>query len=299
MIIEACPYTGSHKSDPQIVDCLGRENIVALHSAKQDYVPLHTAPFSVKYVLSGTETYECENQTLSVKPYKYLITNKDQPYSSRIETKDVTFSLCVFFSDRFMSEGLRCMIRSGEYLLENPSDSTIEELNFDQKLYWIDNGMNGLLTKFLAAYQDDDIETDEWCAQLLSLLMAAHKSEQLKKSGLKAIKQSTKQELFKRLCYSIDFIHEYYHTKISLTQLANISCLSPFHFLRAFRQVFKVTPHQYITTVRLQYACRLLKQTKLAISDICLASGYRDESSFIRVFKAYFGSTPGEFAKVA
>jgi AraC family transcriptional regulator len=298
MTINTCPYTKSDTSDPQAAKSLGSKNIIALHTANRDYIEPHTAPFSIKYVLKGTEVYTYEKQTLSVRPHKYLIINKNQTYSSAIDSIDPTSSFCVFFSDEFVSDALQFATSSTEYLLENPSVAPMRELNFDQKLFWLDTEMCGLLGRHHHdSYLKDDLKTDEWCSQLLALLISTHKNEKVKRSNVKAIRHSTREEIFKRLCYAVDFIHEFFTTSISLAQLSKVSCLSKFHFLRTFHQAFKVTPHQYITALRLQYACKLLKETDLTISDICLANGYRDESSFVRLFQSKIGVTPGLFKR--
>lgn len=294
MLIRSCPYS---KTDKGILPAeeLGTKNIVALHIAKQDYIPSHTAPFSLKYVLQGSEIYECENQRLSVHPNKYLIINKDQSYSSEINSENSTSSLCVFFSDQFVSSGLQYANHSNEYLLDNLSNDNTRELNFSQKLFFAESNMNALLNTFKNECSDESLKTDELCSQLLMLLLVTHKGEQIKKSRLTATKYSTKKELYKRLCSAVDFIHENFSAQISLPQLSQISCISPFHFLRAFKQVFRTTPHQYITSVRLQHACELLKQSELPVSAVCFASGFQDVSSFTRLFKANLGATPKLF----
>lgn len=296
MLIRRCPYSNTGTGNLSAED-LGKKNIVALHVARQDYIPSHTAPFSFKYVLQGSEIYECENHRLSVRPNKYLIINKNQTYSSEINSEAFTSSLCVFFSDQFISDGVHFATHSNEYLLDNPFNDTERELNFSQKLFWADSDMDSLLNTFNYECLNEDLKTDELCSQLLGLLLVTHKTEQAKKSRVAASKHSTKQELYKRLCSAVDFIHENYDTQISLTQLSKISCISSFHFLRAFKQVFRTTPHQYITSVRLQYACKLLRQTELPVSEVCFASGFQDVSSFTRLFRANLGATPRLFKK--
>lgn len=299
MILLTCPYTTKSNGNHSIIDALGNVNLIALHVAKKDVTPYHTAPLSIKFVLNGAEMYECGNHILSVDPYKYLIINKDQGYSSAIDSKNPTSSFCVFFSNRFISDGYRFANRSNEYLLDNAPDHSHHEIDFDQKLYWKDDRMSALLKSFSTTSDshDEDLKADEWCSKLLELLLISHQNETLQRRGLKAAKISTKKELFKRLSSSIDFIHEYYSSPISLTQLSQVSCLSSFHFLRAFRQAFNVTPHQYITTIRLKHACQLLRETDAPVYDICTACGFQDESSFIRLFKIHFKITPGHFRK--
>src|SRR5690349_18189214 len=164
MLVRSCPYSNTSKP---LTESLGTKNIVALHVAKQDYVPSHTAPFSLKYVLRGSEIYECENQRLSVHRGKYLIINRDQTYSSEINSADSTSSLCVFFSDQFVSDGLQYASQSNECLLDNPSNNKTRELNFSQKLFWDDGKMDSLLNTFNYDCLDEDLKTDELCSHLL------------------------------------------------------------------------------------------------------------------------------------
>ena len=51
--------------------------------------------------------------------------------------------------------------------------------------------------------------------------------------------------------------------------------LSPFHFLRLFRDVLGVTPHQYLVRARLRRAARLLAEEDRSITDIALDVGLR------------------------
>lgn len=298
MTINTCPFTRSNTSHQSITSSLGSENIVALHTTSRDYVEPHTAPFSIKFVLTGAEVYRCARQTLSVQSHKYLIINKNQTYTSEIDTVDATISFCVFFSDQFVSDALQAATHSSEFLLENPYAINQAELNFDQKLFWLDTSMHQLVHRYRReSYPTDELQTDEWCSQLLELLIMVRQDEHGRRTRVKAAKHSTRAEIYKRLSCTMDFMNEYFNTPISLAQLAEVACMSKFHFLRAFQQTFKVTPHQYITSLRLRYACKLLKETDLTVSDICLANGYRDESSFVRLFQTNMGVTPGMYKR--
>ncbi len=53
-----------------------------------------------------------------------------------------------------------------------------------------------------------------------------------------------------------------------------MACRSTNHFLRTFQQAFRQTPHQFLTTRRLERAQRLLLDTDLTVTDICFAVGF-------------------------
>ena len=65
------------------------------------------------------------------------------------------------------------------------------------------------------------------------------------------------------------------HEAIDLEGAAREAGLSPFHFLRLFRDVLGVTPHQYLVRARLRHAARLLADEDRSITDIALDVGLR------------------------
>ncbi|MEI7063237.1 AraC family transcriptional regulator [Dickeya chrysanthemi] len=82
----------------------------------------------------------------------------------------------------------------------------------------------------------------------------------------------------------------------SLLQLAEITGLSPWHFLRQFKSVVGMTPHAYLIQARLRQA-RSLLITGISLSDTASQCGFSDQSHFNRHFKRAMGITPGEFVR--
>ena len=71
-----------------------------------------------------------------------------------------------------------------------------------------------------------------------------------------------------------------------------IAQLSPYHFLRLFKQSMGITPHQYILQCRLNQAKYLLQYSHLNIADIAIRTGCCDQSHLTRYFKHIMGVTP-------
>jgi len=80
---------------------------------------------------------------------------------------------------------------------------------------------------------------------------------------------------------------------LTVESLAREVGLSAAHFARAFRETTGRAPHQYLLTLRLERARRLLDAPDAALSDIALRSGFADQAHFTRLFKREFGVTPG------
>jgi AraC-like DNA-binding protein len=79
--------------------------------------------------------------------------------------------------------------------------------------------------------------------------------------------------------------------------LARLCGCSPRHFNRLFRRRFGDSIRARQTELRLINARQLLGTTDARISEIALASGYRNVSLFNSLFKRRFGMTPSEWRR--
>jgi AraC family transcriptional regulator len=82
---------------------------------------------------------------------------------------------------------------------------------------------------------------------------------------------------------------------LSLRQMARDAAMSPYHFLRTFRAVAGVTPHQYLLHTRLQRAAARLRCSDDKISAIAADAGFTDLSTFNRRFRRVLGSSPSAY----
>ncbi|HZX97280.1 MAG TPA: AraC family transcriptional regulator [Myxococcales bacterium] len=101
---------------------------------------------------------------------------------------------------------------------------------------------------------------------------------------------------FRRLLRARDAIHARYAEPLDLRALAREAALSPFHFLRLFRAAFGVTPHQYLTRVRLEAARRLLL-ADAPVTHVCFEVGFQSLGSFSALFARKTGMAPTAFRR--
>lgn len=93
------------------------------------------------------------------------------------------------------------------------------------------------------------------------------------------------------------YIHERYAERITVSELAASAFLSERECYRAFRNCLHTTPVEYMTSFRLQAACRMLEQGQEPITGIGRACGLGSSSYFGRVFRERVGCTPSEYRR--
>ena len=86
----------------------------------------------------------------------------------------------------------------------------------------------------------------------------------------------------------------YITPQISVTELSSIACLSKKQFERLFHSFVGINPKEYARIVRFQKALKQMQHYSDEINQaqIAYASGYADQSHFIREFKKFSGYTP-------
>jgi AraC family transcriptional regulator len=128
-------------------------------------------------------------------------------------------------------------------------------------------------------------------------LWLAARMAQLVSPGKSGVSIATSNDR-KRAVEAAMWIHAYSHENLALEHVAKQVGLSPFHFLRVFSKVIRVTPHQYLIRSRLAHAARLLVQDGRSVTDIALDVGFADLSNFVRTFGRAAGISPHAFRKL-
>ncbi len=101
-----------------------------------------------------------------------------------------------------------------------------------------------------------------------------------------------KEKRYVKLC--LEYLNENYWRKISITELSELTGLSPYYLLRAFKQNVGIPPHLYLQQKKIAEAKTLITEG-IALSTVAADLGYTDQSHFSKQFKQITGITPGDF----
>jgi AraC family transcriptional regulator len=100
-----------------------------------------------------------------------------------------------------------------------------------------------------------------------------------------------------RLRRVLTYLEEHLAEDITVTDLANVACLSIFHFTRAFAAATGVPPHRYVSRRRLESAKAMIATGRASLSEIAHDCRFSSQSSFTRAFRRATGVTPAEYRR--
>jgi AraC-like DNA-binding protein len=102
-----------------------------------------------------------------------------------------------------------------------------------------------------------------------------------------------------RLSRVLGYIEAHLSESITVTDLANVACLSLFHFARSFTGAVGVPPHYYVGRRRLENAKAMITAGRASLYEIALDCQFSSQSSFTRAFRRVTGMTPGEYRRAS
>jgi AraC family transcriptional regulator len=94
-----------------------------------------------------------------------------------------------------------------------------------------------------------------------------------------------------------EYMREHLAKEISLTELAGLAKLSPFHFARAFKQTVGKPPHAYQCSLRVARAKELLDATDIPVIEVAAMVGYESPQALARMFKRELGVSPTQYRR--
>ncbi|WP_299461238.1 helix-turn-helix domain-containing protein [uncultured Microscilla sp.] len=289
------------QSNQRFANAIGKENVLFLVNSTQDEFALHPGHFSFKSTFQGREHFEFDNHRVAVSPQHYLLLNEGQEYASYINSDENVETFTIFFSPEFVTNTLKSRLRPDDALLnDGHQKETPLFINFFEKLYHITPYIYQLIQHIRLCLKEGNAHSmalEEYLYMLLHELLKEHRMVKSTIEQLSAVRYSTRLETYRRVSRAKDYLLSCYDEPLSIDKLASVACLAPFHFLRTFKQIFNITPHQMLTKVRLQHAQSLLVHTNYPVSQISLKVGYDNLSSFSRLFTTQFGMSPRKFRK--
>ena len=298
-MIKDFPPTTEYKYDEDLWHRQHGDAFVIINCHATDiYYPEHWTPFSLKCAFNGKEFYKLRNTTYAVTDTNFLVLNQGCEYVSYILSDSVTESFTLNFT-QYNLNLLKSVYDSNNLkLLDNPFQLNKNSTTFIEKLYSYNSNLATYIMQvknLTATRHFDCLAVTEILYFILEEIYLLNRSSIRESDGISAKKRATRLELYKRLNIVKDYLTSCYNEDITLERMAETCYLNAFHLLREFKKLYRITPHQYLTTVRLQQAKKLISSSKASISNVMQEIGFQDPTSFNRLFKKHYGVSPNVY----
>lgn len=225
--------------------------------------PGKTNLYCLSYQVTGNYEHKFSTGLLSVKEDTLFLISKDMPYS--VKCLEQGEAICVTFTaeTELLSSVYDCKA--------HPEIKNLFQKLLNYRNLYLDNhhceAMAIIYKLFAFIYQQN----------------------------LPAYVPSTNKH---KIQLAANYLTEHYtRSGLKISDVAEEFGLRVKHFRTLFHSVYHTTPSQYLISLRLQMATKLLAETKLTIGEISEMSGFCDVYYFSKLFKARFSCSPLEYRK--
>jgi len=296
MIYRAMPAVWEPKFRRNFYERWGRESAVISARARRAEYPEFRQLLSVKAAFGGAEDYFIDGRRITVDDDTFAIINTDRTYASRIEALRPVQSFSIFFDRSLPAQAWQSLSRA-QSALDCPVDAEQWPVEFAEKLYEHDSLVSPVLRHIRVAVDSGPVEDawlDEQLLFLLGRMVRLHNKKLRVESVIPSRKPATRKELLRRLGLGVDFMQTRYRDPVRLKDIAGAAHLSPFHFLRVFKSVYRISPSDYVNRKRAMAALRLLRESNWTMNAVADHVGFGSRTSLYRHLRAHYGVEPRE-----
>ncbi len=261
-------------------------NVLVTSSEKKYEKSVPESSFSIFTNKKGTVNLRTKNGELRVCEQTFYVCNPFESLGYVIDSEEEVEIFNIHLNYKFYSKALYAFLNSNEKLLDTPFEHC-SEYRFINQLHFRTSSINHLFNSY------NQNEEEIFFAEILQKCLLLDFEERSRILKISAIKESTKKELAKRMTIVKDYIYSSYNDpELSVKKLSSLVSMSHFHFLRTFKNVYGVSPYQYIKGVRIEKAKYLIRKTNLTISEISDLTGFHESNSIYPILKKDLSGTP-------
>ena len=228
----------------------------------------------IHYVLEGSAVFHIDQERYEVQAGDVIIANRNELHAGYSTTVPYKAAVMVF----------------------DPSDISRElgQKNLCyQALIRGDAVVQEAFTTVFDEYEREGLGYRALCRARITALLV-YLSRHYAVEGMPAKDTVQRRRDLERLRPALDYIEKNYAERISVTQLAQLLCLSPDRLGHLFRDGVGQAPLQYINEIRLRKAMNLLKTEEYTVTEVAQAVGFFDYNHFGRLFRRRYGCTPNQ-----
>lgn len=248
---------------------------------------------ALKSVWSGKEVYTIDGRKHTVQAGEWILGNAHHHSAVEIDSHEASRGLCVDLSFELFEEAF------GE---EKQAAQAFDFLCSEDfpllKGRIAGSSLQDALTQLFDAAQTEptNVVHEELLVALAEAMMEHLTNAHISFQRIPAQEPPVKRDLHRRLLHAKQFIEEECLNTPSLDDIALEASVSKFHFVRLFKASFGVTPYQYLSQRRLDWAGSMIRQHK-DVQEVALHCGFADTASFSKAFRKHFSVSPTAYQR--
>lgn len=255
--------------------------------------------FSIKYVCTGVEKYTVNGNAYFIRPGEYLLANHFA--EGTVEIEETVKGICIDIAPDLLSEVVAAQLRPDTGLPDIALDKFFNTNAFLDNKY---NAGTTSLGRFLSAFdkemslvKDAPVKAfrKELYYNMAECIVADHIPVITQLQHIKKLKPATRKDLYRRVQTGRAYIDSCFLNTITMESVARVCSLSEYHFFRIFKQVYGISPYQYVIKKRIEFAKEILKDGRHQITEVAYAAGFTDLFTFSKIFKKHVGIAPSKY----
>ncbi len=249
---------------------------------------LHSHEFlEMCYIVSGTAKHIVNGVKRTLSAGSIIIIDYGVSHIVVGKSKDF-YSVNILFLPEYIDASLfNCL--SFKDVLRN---SQINFIYYDDYYHFEDdeNEIFPLIEKLVEEYNIERHGNMQYirCLLIQTIILLMRKCES------KAIEAKKSNKDFEMI---VEYLRTHYAEHISLNELSRMFNHSTASIYQMFKKNLNIKYSDFLTDIRINAACNLLKETNHSIDEIAAAVGYKDTGTFRQIFKTKIGVTPKAYSK--
>ena len=266
--------------------------IIWANSTSSYYYPNHESPYLFLANFEGVGNYHLNGRSIAISDRFFYLINAGDDLEIMFQRNQSRQTVIVMFASDLIREISDVTRLKTEQLLDNFGFTDTGLINVPA----IPFEYSKIIRDYLSDLKLNGISCenghDDFFYQIADSLFSHATKESDKLCKIPAIRKSTRQELYRRVLLGKTFMEDSLTNPVRLDKISNEACLNKFHFLKLFKAIYGISPHQYVTKLKLDKARQLLNAGKHSVVEVCQMIGFESQGSFTNLYKRHFGVAP-------
>ncbi len=269
-------------------------SVIYAHSNDSYHYPKHRTPYLLITNYLNQGSYRLNDERIHINESSFYLLNLNDELEVTFREKLPLRTLFILFDESFVQQ----CVHADNLTITDGLDQ-VEAADTKMEFVPVPLEKTREITYYLSSLVKNQLltERDEAFSYLMMACLRSQRQTQKRIDELGVVKRSTEIELYRRLFLAREYLHEHRTQKLMLDELSTTVGLNKFHLLENFKKAFGITPHKYLTQLKLQMAYHMLSQDQSSVSDTCYALSFESLGSFSLLFKRHFGFSPSTVIK--